>query len=606
MDANARELITLGDRLFTRKAQLDELWQTVSEQIYPERANFTVSRVDGEEFATELYESGPPQARRDLAGAIGAILRPRAKEWFKPKPKDTWRQTARALAWCDFARDRMRGLLYNEATMFQKTMADADDDFCSFGNALPILSENGDRDGFFFELTHLKDNAWTTNRANVVDVNHRKFKKTLRWVYQKWGSQALSAEQLKTMEKDPYREIEIRHVLMPADDYDFISLPRKALGGKTYASIYINVEGQKIAKEGGYWEFPMLHRRWRVPSDSAYGYSPAAMLGLVDARLLQSQSRVILDAGELAVAPPLVAKRDAVLGGINNYAGAVTFVDMEYDERLGDAIRPLETGGDVRLGLEMKVDTRNILQAAFYLNKLTLPSDKDMTAYEASERIAEYIRSAGPIFEPFEADNARMLNTMFDMGLRIGYFGPIEEMPPELRGGEIEFEFDTPVSQAYRRVKVMRANEVVTALGPIAQIEPSVKDNVNFDKLARSTMDNIGGDADWKFSEEEVAQTRQARQQKMDEMEKMQKADAALSAADKAGSAGQKFARASKDQPQILQQLQAMQQQGQGDQSAIDAGFPQAEGMPVEDSGDDFAIGLGDTLDIPGISNVAA
>lgn len=583
-DINGDELVALGDRLFAKKAPLDELHQTLAEACHPARANFTVSRTEGDEYATDMYESVPAQNRRDLAGAIGAILRPRGKEWFKPIPQDDWRKTTRAMAWCDQARDVMRRLLYNERTRFQKASQDGDDDFVTFGNAVPILTEAPDRAGFLFEMSHLRDNAWTCSRYGDVDVNHRKIKMTLRAVAQnpRFGKAALTEQQLKLLEKSPYEEIEVRHICMPAQDYDPY-MPRRKWGGKPYASVYVNVDGRIIMSEGGYWEFPYLHRRWRVPDDSVYGYSPAAMLGLVDSRVLQSQARVILDAGELAVAPPLLAKRDAVLGGINNYAGAVTWLDVEFDERFGDAVRPLETGGDVRLGLEMKVDTRNVLAAAWYLNKLALPSDKEMTAYETSERIAEYIRSAGPIFEPFEADNARTLDLLFSQALRLGYLGPIETIPPEIRGGEIRWEFDTPVQQAYARMKVTRAREVLEAFGMAVQADPSVRHQLNVPKMFRDTVVNIGAETEWLKSEDEVEQALAAEAEKMAQMEQMQKLDALLGAADKGAGAGQKLAGTAAQAPGIALQLQQMMGMGGGATQPESDGleFPSLEGMDV-------------------------
>lgn len=587
MDTNGAELVMLGDRLFSKKAQLDHLHQIIAEAMYPERANFTRSRTEGDEYADMLYESVPAQNRRDLAGAIGAILRPRGKEWFKPSPSEDWRKTDQALQWCDMARDTLRRLLYSDRSRFQKTMSDADDDFVSFGNAVPILTETPERNGFLFELTHLRDNAWTSNRYGEVDVNHRKMKMTLRAVKQRWGDKALTPSQLKIAEKSPYEEIEIRHVCMPAEDFDPY-MSRRKWQGKPYASIYLNPEGRHIIQQGGYWEFPYLHRRWRVPDDSVYGYSPASMLGLVDARVLQSQARVILDAGELRVAPPLIAKRDAVLGGVNNYAGAVTWVDMEYDERLGDAIRPLDAGGDVRIGLDMKVDTRSVLSAAWYLNKLSLPSDKEMTAYETSERVAEYIRSAGPIFEPFEADNARTLDAMFSMALRLGYFGPMETIPPEIRGGEIKWDFDTPVQQAYKRVKVSRAQETMAVLQPMLQIDPTVKDNFDLDKIARDTAENIGGEAAWRRPVEAVKQDRDARAQQMQQLEDEKKQQMTLDAADKGAGAAQKAAGALQNAPQLMAQLQQMLG-GQGQQQAPPdptQQYPQP-GVPLDDMGID-------------------
>jgi len=597
MDNNGAELVALGDRLFGQKSQLDELHQTLAEMVYPERATFTTTRMEGEEFARDLYESQPAQNRRDLAGAIGAILRPRGKEWFRPQPTDEWRRTPTGLAWCDYARDIMRRILYNQRTNFQKASADGDDDFVSFGNAIPSLTENPDRAGFLFELHHPRDNAWSTSRYGDVDVNHRKMKMQLRQVAQRWGEKGLTQTQLKTLEKSPYEEIEIRHICMPAKDYDPY-FPRKKWKGKPFASVYVNPEARQILHEGGYYEFPYLHRRWRVPSDSVYGYSPAAMLGLVDARVLQTQARVILDAGELAVAPPLLAKRDAVLGGIQNYAGAVTWLDTEFDERFGDAVRPLETGGDVRLGLEMKVDTRNILMAAWYLNKLSLPSDKEMTAYETSERIAEYIRSAGPIFEPFEADNARTLEAMFAMSLRIGYFGPLETIPPEIRGGEIQFEFDTPVSQAYRRVKVVRAQEVLQTLKMSAEVDPSVRHIVNVPKMFRATIQNLGADTEWMNTEEEVAELIAQDQEQAAQAMEAEKQQKMMEIADKAAGAGQKGMGALSQLPGFAAQAQQLLQGQQQPQPPQD----QAEGFPLpEDPFGDLGIDIGaltDGLDI--------
>lgn len=577
-DSNAIELIGLGDRLFAKKAQLDTLHQLIAEQIYPERANFTRVRAEGEEYAQWLYESGPAQDRRDLAGSIGAITRPRGKEWFKPVPSDDARKTSRALKWCDHAKDVTRRLLYTAKSRFQKVYADGDDDFVSFGNAITVLTENPERNGFLFELSHLRDNAWSTNRYDEVDVNHRKIKKTVRWVAQKYGADKLTAEQKVALEKNPYELVDIRHVLMPAEDYDPY-LPRRKWQGRPYASIYINVAARTILNEGGYFEFPMLHRRWRVPDDSVYGYSPAAMLGLVDARVLQAQSRIIMDAGELRVAPPLIAKRDAILGGVNNFAGAVTWLDTEYDERLGDAIRPLDTGGDVRLGLEMKVDTRAVLKAAFYLDKLNLPSDKDMTAYEISERVAQYIRSAGPIFEPFESDNAQMLDAVFKMALRLGYYGPIDEIPPELRGGEIKWDFDGPVQQAYSMVKVAKARQTIEAVKPLADVDPEVLDEYDLKKMARDVGEAIGGEEAWRRDPAEVEKIRAGRAKQAAEMEHAQKTDAMLGMADKAGSAGAKFAQIAQN-PQLMAMFQKMMQGGMGGgQPPQDplAGFPQPE-----------------------------
>ena len=236
-------------------------------------------------------------------------------------------------------------------------------------------------------------------------------------------------------------------------------------------------------------------------------------------------------------------------GAINTMSNAVTWVDNEYDERLGAALRPLETGGNIPIGLDMKVDTRQILMAAWYLNKLNLPSDKDMTAYETRERVAEYIRSAGPIFEPFEADNARMLENVFEMKWRFtevankagryGPFGDLSEVPEELRGADVEFEFDTPISMAYARQKALRARETLEYVAMGAKVDPSTVDNYDLDKIARDGGTGIGGEAGWIVPVEIRDAKRAARAQQMQQEQAQVQAQQALETVPKAAAAKQ-------------------------------------------------------------------
>jgi hypothetical protein len=518
-DSNAAELISLGQRLFSYKGTNDSLWQILADQFYPERATFTRHRVEGNEFVELLYESVPAQNRRDLAGAMGAILRPRGKQWFMPKPREAWRKTDRAVMWLDFVQNQLRSMLYSARSGFQTALSHGDHDFVSFGNKVISVTENFTRDGPFFELHHLRDCAWAQNRNLDVDTMFRKFKMPIRNAARRFGEKNLSSGQARALVKDPYQEMEVWHACLPTDDYEgyWGARGRRSPARKPFSSIYINMAGGTIMEEGGYFEFPYRVARWARNDKSAYGYSPAAMLGLIDARLLQSQARVILEAGERVVDPPMIATKDAVLGGVNTYAGATNWIDADYDEKTGIALRPLDTGAQIPLGLQMKIDTRQILTAAFYLNKLELPSEREMTAFETNQRIAEYIRSAGPVFEPFEVDNASLLDLVFSMGLRLGWFGPQEMIPPELSGGEIIFDFDTPLQMAFDRQQVAQAQETLQWMGSVMQADPAIKDNFDLDKLTRATARRIGGDPDWLVNEDILQQKRQeaAQQQEM-------------------------------------------------------------------------------------------
>ena len=78
----------LSGSLFAKRGSLMMLWQEQAEQFYPERADFTINRILGEDFAAHLTSSFPLLCRRDLGDQIGVMLRPTAKPWFHMVPTD--------------------------------------------------------------------------------------------------------------------------------------------------------------------------------------------------------------------------------------------------------------------------------------------------------------------------------------------------------------------------------------------------------------------------------------------------------------------------------------------------------------------------------------
>lgn len=84
------QVIQTGSQLFSKRAGVLSLWQTIADNFYPERANFTTVLSDGEEYGADLYSSYPVLARRDLGDSLSAMLRPTSKEWFHIRTKRDW------------------------------------------------------------------------------------------------------------------------------------------------------------------------------------------------------------------------------------------------------------------------------------------------------------------------------------------------------------------------------------------------------------------------------------------------------------------------------------------------------------------------------------
>ena len=82
-DLRALELISLGDKLYTEKTQLDSLCQELAWQFAPDLASFTTKLILGQDFAIDRMDSFPEQMSRELSNQLSAMLRPTDRPWFK-------------------------------------------------------------------------------------------------------------------------------------------------------------------------------------------------------------------------------------------------------------------------------------------------------------------------------------------------------------------------------------------------------------------------------------------------------------------------------------------------------------------------------------------
>jgi hypothetical protein len=81
MDSRAQELCQQAGHMFENRFGLLSLWQTIAENFYVMRADFTRTRNLGEEFAANLLSSYPLIAHRELTGVMSSMLR--RDKWFK-------------------------------------------------------------------------------------------------------------------------------------------------------------------------------------------------------------------------------------------------------------------------------------------------------------------------------------------------------------------------------------------------------------------------------------------------------------------------------------------------------------------------------------------
>jgi hypothetical protein len=264
-----REVIEQGDALFTKRQALTALWQELSLNFYPERADFTTQRSVGTEFATNLMSSSYPLlARRELANAFSSMLRPTGRPWFKLRAQDEDRnKDPQARAWLDHASEVMRRAMYERTAQFVRATKEGDHDFATFGQAVIQPSYNRAMTGLLYRTWHLRDCVWAENGELEIDTFHRKWKIPLRTLYAMFPKKA-DGRVKDRMRTEPHCEVECRHIVMPSDEYDFNDPRARGRQRKRqpFVSLYIDTEHDILLEEIGVPDLGYVIPRWQTVS----------------------------------------------------------------------------------------------------------------------------------------------------------------------------------------------------------------------------------------------------------------------------------------------------------------------------------------------------
>lgn len=536
MDERIRTLTTHGDKLFGARGSLLSLWQTIAENFYVERSDFTVVRNLGSEFASHLTSSYPLLVRRELTDAVGTMLR--TDNWFSLSIEQDETLDNEGREWLEWATKVQRKAMYDRKAQFVRATKEGDADYSAFGQCVISRETDFSATSLLYRCWHLRDVAWSERYNGEIGTVYRKWKPPMCELI-KLFPKTVSQKVRDLAQKAPYDPWDCRHAVIASDDYD---TPTGKKWKTPYVSIYYESESGNILQEVPSWGRIYTIPRWQTVSGSQYAYSPATVAGLPDARLLQAMTLTLLEAGEMAVRPPMIATKDAIRSDVQLFAGGITWADSEYDERLGEVLRPLtqDTRG-LPFGMEISKDVQDKLAHAFYLNKLQLPEQTgEMTAYEVSQRIQEYIRNALPLFGPLEQDyNLTLCEDTFDALMRVGTFGPIDSFPQSLRGAEIKFRFESPIHQAIERQKGQKFLESKQLLLEAIQLDPSAASILDAPTALRDVLAGIATPAKWLRDEDVVAKIVQQQQEQQAAQAQLQQIHQAAATAEQVGTAGQ-------------------------------------------------------------------
>lgn len=514
LEPDILRIINRGKKEFLDRLPLLKLWEELALNFYPQRANFINKITLGQDCMAHLTTSTPVLIMRTLQTTVPAIIRPRNKDWFKVVTSDHDELDYDARLWLDTAQQRLKYFLYRRDSGYVRAASEAGSDFMCFGNSVKYISENRNSDGLLFKACHLKDVCWFEDANGFIYEIHNQAKFNAANAIEDFGKDRVHKKILESFEKGDNKTFTFHHIMIKAEYFSRLD----AKYGKKFpwVSLWVDVDNEHIIEEVGSYTQRYVISRWQTVSGFQYGYSLATQIALPDARTLQEMALTSLEAAQKAVDPPVVATDDAVRSDVNLFAGGITIVDRDYDERLGQALRPMTVDkSGLNHGLKMMEMIQASLADGLYENKISLPPvGPNMTATEVMQRVQEYARNAIPLFAPLEEeDNAVTIENAFDILMRNNAFGYPEDMPESLSNKDVSFKFSSPIQDSQSELYKQQYMEGLNMATATMNVSPDAAAAFDIPAAFSDVMKKSEMPTQWQKDEDELKQILEEKQQ---------------------------------------------------------------------------------------------
>jgi len=535
--ANVKELLARAERLRGIRQLWESYWDDVLRLCIARKAYVTKSKQEGDRLPVDVYDSSAIEALRIFAaGLMGYLTNPSAK-WFNLRTEDKDLMDEKEVkVWIKDSEDRIYDTL--NSSNFSFAIHEAYLDFGSVGMCSIFLEEDI-QDYVRFYTRPIKEIFIDQNEREVIDTVYREFEFTVRQCYRKWGEDCPKAI-IDKYEKNKLEEkVTILHCVEPRYDYhpgrkDSVNMP--------FMSVYIEKESKKKLSESGFRSFPYMIAGANKESGETYFTSPM-MECYSDTKMVNRMVETNLRAAMKLVDPPLDVPNDGFLNPFNLNPGAVNYRNPGTPG-VDDKVRPIQTGGNVPLGLELIERVELKIQRALFVDLFLALAQRDpkMTATEVLSRQQERMLLLGPMLgrltEMFSQIIKRTFQILTDKQV-------IKPLPISLQNqGSLIVEYVSPLARAQKNSEIGSINNTILLVGQLATGNPQVLDKIDFDK----TVDEIalleGINPSLIRDASEVEEIRKARATAQEAQAKMQAMDAIAGAAQKGGAAAKSMAEA--------------------------------------------------------------
>jgi len=482
----------------------EDHWQEILDYVMPRKADVTTVRSRGEKRTEVLFDSTAITANTLLAASLQGTLTSPSLPWFSIKLRDkAINQDHKTQLWLEDTARRMYDA-FNDAN-FNTEVHEMYLDLTSIGTGCLFVEESKDgfaENGIHFKTLHINEFYIQENVNGYIDTVYRKYKLSARQAVQEFGEENLGEKILDAAKMKPEKEFVFIHAVEPSIDY-------KRATGKVatklkYHSCHVCQEDKMVVRTGGYTEFPYLVPRWSKATGEIYGRSPSYN-ALPDIKTLNKAVEIGLKAWAKAIDPPLLVQDDGVIGRVRTTPAGITVI------RNDGAIKPLQIGSNWQITDMKETQLRTAIRQAYYSDQLQLQEGPQMTATEVQVRYELMQRLLGPTLGRFQSEFLNpLIERVFGIMFRAGALLP---PPDNIQEAKMDIEYVGPLARSQRMEEAQAIDRLYQLAANVAQIDPSIMDNINHDEAIRMRAELLGVPKSILVSRDDVADKREAQQQ---------------------------------------------------------------------------------------------
>ncbi|HFL5986542.1 TPA: portal protein [Klebsiella aerogenes] len=501
------------------RSSFEPHWRELSDFINPRGSRFLVTDVNrNDRRNSKTVDPTATLANRTLSSGMMSGITSPARPWFKlATPDPDMMDYGPVKLWLEAVQRRMNEV-YNKSNLYQSLPLL----YSSLGTystgAMAVLED--DEDVIRTMMFPIGSYYLANSARGSVDTCYRKFTMTVRQLVMEFGMSNVSTSVKGLWESGSYETwIEVIHSVYPNIDRDTGKLDSK---NKRIKSVYFEVGGDndKLLRESGFDEFPIMAPRWEVNGEDVYGSSCPGMIALGQVKALQLEQKRKSQLIDKATNPPMVGPTSLKNQRVSLLPGDITYIDQITGQ---DGLKPAYLVNPNTADLLADIqDTRQMINSAYFVDLFMMLQNintRSMPVEAVIEMKEEKLLMLGPVLERL---NDECLNPLIDRTFSIMARKNLLPPPPDvLQGMPLKIEYISVMAQAQKSIGLSSLSSTVGFIGQLAQVKPEALDKLDTDQAIDAFAEMSGVSPTVIVPQEQVNQIRQDRAQQQQQQQAM-------------------------------------------------------------------------------------